>query len=79
MTMDDGRLRYEVYVDDNYHYMDEDERYSGGVFDSWEAAEAKPTYCRRVPAGQLQGRHGSRRVAQGLQIIWRRSVDLTAG
>jgi hypothetical protein len=43
--MDDRELKYEVYVDDNYHYMDESERYSGGVFDSWEAAEAK---CRLI-------------------------------
>jgi hypothetical protein len=45
MAMGDRDLKYEVYVDDNYHYMDESERYSGGVFDSWEAAEAK---CRLI-------------------------------
>jgi hypothetical protein len=45
MTTNDSGLQYEVYVDDNYHYMDESARYSGGVFDSWEAAEAK---CRRI-------------------------------
>ena len=45
MTTDESNLKYEVYVDDNYHYMDEGERYSGGVFDSWEAAEAK---CRGI-------------------------------
>jgi hypothetical protein len=41
----DKTPEYQVYVDDNFHYMDEGERYSGGVFDSWEAAEAK---CRGI-------------------------------
>jgi hypothetical protein len=45
MGMDDRELKYEVYVDDNFHYMDESERYSAGLFDSWEAAEAK---CRLI-------------------------------
>jgi hypothetical protein len=45
MPHDDIELKYEVFVDDNYHYMDESERYSGGVFDSWDAAEAK---CRQI-------------------------------
>ena len=30
--------KYTVYVDDNYHYMDEDERYTLGVFDTEEEA-----------------------------------------
>ena len=29
---------YEVLVDDNYHYMDEDERYSAGVFPTYGEA-----------------------------------------
>jgi hypothetical protein len=43
--MDDSTLQYEVYVDDNYHYMDESARYSGGVFDSCGAATTK---CRLI-------------------------------
>jgi len=31
---------YEVLVDDNFHFMDESERYSYGKYDSWEAAIA---------------------------------------
>lgn len=27
-----------VYVDDNYHYMDEDSRHTAGEFDTWEKA-----------------------------------------
>ena len=31
---------FEVFVDDNYHYTDEDERYSAGEFDNYEEALA---------------------------------------
>ena len=36
-------MKYEVYVDDNYYYLDEDERYRAGEFDTLEEAitEAK--------------------------------------
>jgi hypothetical protein len=37
--------RYTVYVDDNFHYMDESERYSAGVYESCEAATEK---CRSI-------------------------------
>ena len=33
-------MKYEVYVDDNFHYMDEDERYKLGEFDTAEEAIA---------------------------------------
>lgn len=29
---------FEVFVDDNFHYMDEDERYSAGVFRTYDTA-----------------------------------------
>jgi hypothetical protein len=31
-------MKYTVYVDDNYHFMDEEERYTLGVFDTEEEA-----------------------------------------
>jgi len=31
-------LKHELYVDDNYDYMDEDERYKAGEFDTIEEA-----------------------------------------
>jgi hypothetical protein len=34
-----------VYVDDNFHYMDEDERYVLGTFDSYDTAV---TACRKI-------------------------------
>jgi hypothetical protein len=36
---------YRVLVDDNFHFMDEDERYGVGVFESYAEAVAK---CERI-------------------------------
>lgn len=33
-------MPYRVLVDDNFHYMDEAERYELGVFETWDAALA---------------------------------------
>lgn len=38
-------LEYQVYVDENSHYMDEAERYSAGVYPDCEVARAA---CRRI-------------------------------
>lgn len=46
------KQEYTVYVDDNYHYMQEDERYTAGVYDSYEEALAK---CKQIVDGYLQG------------------------
>jgi hypothetical protein len=40
-----GVMAYVVYVDDNYHYMDESERYKVGEFETCEAAQDT---CRRI-------------------------------
>lgn len=37
--------RYTVYVDDNFHYMDESERYKLGEFDDCQSAVAA---CKRI-------------------------------
>lgn len=37
--------RYTVFVDDNYHYMDESERYKLGEFDDCQSAVAA---CKRI-------------------------------
>jgi hypothetical protein len=43
--------KYQVIVDDNYHYMDESERYTQGSYDSAEEAlEA----CRKIVATFLK-------------------------
>ena len=41
-----------VFVDDNFHYMDEQEKYRLGSYGSYEAAEA---VCRRVVDRSLAG------------------------
>jgi hypothetical protein len=38
-------VSYQVFVDENFHYMDEDERYCLGEFESLDAAVAK---CREI-------------------------------
>jgi hypothetical protein len=38
-------MTYKVFVDDNFHYMDESARYHLGDFDSLEAAV---TACKRI-------------------------------
>ena len=43
MSEDIKIKNFEVFVDDNFHYMDEDERYSGGEFDYYEEAIE---YCK---------------------------------
>lgn len=40
-----GQYKYTVYVDDNFHYMDESERYKLGEFDDCAAAIAA---CKQI-------------------------------
>ena len=42
--------KYKVYVDDNYHYMDEGERYEVGSYDSLEDALEK---CKEITIRSL--------------------------
>ena len=42
---------YTVFVDDNFHYMDPDERYTLGVFATYEEAVAA---CRRIVDNDLE-------------------------
>jgi hypothetical protein len=46
--------KYEVFVDDNAHYMDESERRSAGVFADCESAIQK---CRELVIRCLQEEH----------------------
>jgi hypothetical protein len=36
---------YQVFVDDNFHYMDEEYRYLCGTYDNWEGAVI---VCKRI-------------------------------
>ena len=42
---------FTVFVDDNFHYQDQDERYSAGEFGSYEEAVAE---CKRIVELSLQ-------------------------
>ncbi|MBR0256393.1 MAG: hypothetical protein IJQ58_01535 [Synergistaceae bacterium] len=44
-------MKYTVMVDNNYHYMDESERYKAGEFDTYEEAEA---LCREIVRSSLE-------------------------
>ena len=50
-----------VFVDDNFHYMDEDERYKLGTFDSYSAAVAA---CKKIVDEFLQ--HNTAKTADEL-------------
>jgi hypothetical protein len=50
-----ARYKYTVYVDDNYHYMDESERYKLGEFDDCQSAIAA---CKEIVDEFLRENHG---------------------
>ena len=43
-------VTFKVLVDDNFHYMDESERYSRGAFSTWAEAVAE---CKRIVDEEL--------------------------
>jgi hypothetical protein len=49
--MENQAMKYTVFVDDNYHYQDEDERYELGEFETFQQAELA---CRAVVDDFLQ-------------------------
>ena len=46
--------RYKVMVDDNFHYMNEDERYEHGIYPTAEEAIAE---CKRIVDADIQDFH----------------------
>ena len=42
---------YRVFIDDNFHYMDEEYRYQQGAYGDWESAVA---VCKRIVDDFLQ-------------------------
>jgi hypothetical protein len=50
-TVSTGAARYRIFVDDNFHYMDEDERYELGTYNSAEKAIA---LCRGMVDRDLE-------------------------
>ena len=44
-------MTYKVFVDDNFHYMDENERHVSGEFETLDEAVA---HCRRIVEEQIE-------------------------
>ena len=43
-------IRFEVFVDDNFHYQDESERYKQGEYETYEEAVKS---CKEIVDGEL--------------------------
>lgn len=52
MNHQDEKKTYTVYVDDNFHFMDEGERLPGGAFGDCESARR---FCRAIVDAYLKG------------------------
>ena len=59
--------KYKVYVDDNYHYMDESERYAVGSYHSLEDALEK---CKEITIGSLVDLVEKGITAENLSAQW---------
>src|SRR5438105_1858236 len=56
-------MKYKVLVDDNFHYMDEDERTAHGEFDTLESAVAA---CKQIVDAFLAAHHQPGMTAEAL-------------
>ena len=59
--------KYKVCIDDNYHYMDESERYSAGFYDSLEEAIAK---CKAMTIASLESFYEKGITPEKLSAQW---------
>ena len=59
---------YRVYVDDNFHYMDEEYRYQQGGYGDWESAVA---VCKRIVDDFLQLHYKLGMTSQKLWELYR--------
>jgi len=59
--------KYKVYVDDNYHYMDESERYSAGSYYSLEKAIEK---CKKITIRSLEDLYEQKMSPERLSAQW---------
>ena len=67
MSEDKKNKKFSVYVDDNYHFMDEDERYTVGSFNSLEEALEK---CREITIRSLDDLYESGIIPEKLKAQW---------
>ena len=50
MENNNASIRFEVFVDDNFHYQDESERYKQGEYETYEEAVKR---CKEIVDGEL--------------------------
>ena len=65
--MADTAQCWTVYVDSNYHYMNEDERHSIGSFESYDDALLA---CQKIVDEFLISSKDGRRFIQRLCVVW---------
>ena len=63
-----SRMSYAVLVDDNYHYMDKDARYTHGEFETIEAAIAA---CRHIVDDYLKSAYEPGMTAEALYASYK--------
>ena len=61
-------MTYKVFVDDNFHYMDEDERYLGGTFETYDEALL---YCKRIVEAFLEDAYKAAMTSEELFKLYR--------
>jgi hypothetical protein len=59
--------KYKVYIDDNYHYMDESERYTVGSYHSLEEAIEK---CKEITIKSLEDLYEEGITPEKLSAQW---------
>ena len=59
--------QFKIFVDDNYHYMDESERYAAGSYDSLDEAVNK---CKELTIKSLENLYEKGITPEKLQIQW---------
>ena len=63
METTESKKTFKVFVDDNFHYHDESERYEHGAFETYEEAV---TVCKAIVDGNLKNMCGDGESAAGL-------------
>ena len=59
--------KYKIYVDDNYHYMDESERYAAGSYSSLEEAVER---CKEITIKSLEHFYENGITPENLSAQW---------
>jgi len=61
------KRKYQVYIDDNYHYMDKSERYVAGSYSSLEEAVER---CKEITIKSLEHHYENGITPEDLSAQW---------